>query len=95
MGVAAACAAKGSEDDTIPLNPKDDSGADGSGETTPGEDTAPLGPANDFPAEPIIDKAPASSASLFAPGSVGMDGPCLIEPTVPCNHCGYCQSHGF
>ena len=21
-------------------------------------------------------------------------GPCLIEPTVPCNHCGYCQSHG-
>jgi hypothetical protein len=22
------------------------------------------------------------------------DGPCLIEPTVPCNHCGYCQSHG-
>ena len=22
------------------------------------------------------------------------DGPCLIEPGVPCNHCGYCQSHG-
>ncbi len=22
------------------------------------------------------------------------DGPCLIEPTVQCNHCGYCQSHG-
>ena len=21
-------------------------------------------------------------------------GPCLIEPTVACNHCGYCQSHG-
>ena len=21
-------------------------------------------------------------------------GPCLIEPTVPCTHCGYCQSHG-
>jgi hypothetical protein len=21
-------------------------------------------------------------------------GPCLIEPVVPCNHCGYCQSHG-
>jgi hypothetical protein len=21
-------------------------------------------------------------------------GPCLIEPTVSCNHCGYCQSHG-
>jgi hypothetical protein len=21
-------------------------------------------------------------------------GPCLIEPDVRCNHCGYCQSHG-
>lgn len=21
-------------------------------------------------------------------------GPCLIEPAVPCNHCGYCQSYG-
>jgi hypothetical protein len=21
-------------------------------------------------------------------------GPCIIEPTVQCNHCGYCQSHG-
>jgi hypothetical protein len=22
------------------------------------------------------------------------DGPCLIEPGVQCNHCGYCESHG-
>jgi hypothetical protein len=22
-------------------------------------------------------------------------GPCLIEPAVPCNHCGYCESHGY
>jgi hypothetical protein len=22
------------------------------------------------------------------------DGPCLIEPAVQCNHCGFCQSHG-
>jgi hypothetical protein len=22
------------------------------------------------------------------------DGPCIIEPAVRCNHCGYCQSHG-
>jgi hypothetical protein len=33
------------------------------------------------------------------PGPSGIDpgrgaGPCLIEPAVPCNHCGYCQSHG-
>jgi hypothetical protein len=23
------------------------------------------------------------------------DGPCLIEPAVRCNHCGYCQSQGY
>jgi len=22
------------------------------------------------------------------------DGPCVIEPGVQCNHCGYCLSHG-
>jgi hypothetical protein len=22
------------------------------------------------------------------------DGACLIEPTVQCNHCGYCLSYG-
>lgn len=22
------------------------------------------------------------------------DGPCIIEPAVACNHCGYCQTHG-
>jgi hypothetical protein len=22
------------------------------------------------------------------------DGPCIIEPAVPCNHCGYCKSLG-
>ena len=22
------------------------------------------------------------------------DGACVIEPAVPCTHCGYCQSHG-
>lgn len=23
------------------------------------------------------------------------DGPCFIEPGVRCNHCGYCQVHGY
>ena len=27
------------------------------------------------------------------PGSES-DGACLIEPTVRCSHCGYCQSYG-
>jgi hypothetical protein len=27
-------------------------------------------------------------------GGAEADGPCLIEPAVKCNHCGFCLSHG-
>jgi hypothetical protein len=40
---------------------------------------------------------PAGHASfgLFVlPDGSTADGPCLIEPAVPCNHCGYCKSYG-
>ena len=40
---------------------------------------------------------PASHASfgLFVlPDGSADDGPCLIEPAVMCNHCGYCKSYG-
>jgi hypothetical protein len=37
---------------------------------------------------------PASHASHGRYVLPETDGPCLIEPTVQCNHCGYCQSHG-
>jgi len=30
---------------------------------------------------------------ILPAGSDG-DGPCLIEPAVMCNHCGYCKSYG-
>jgi hypothetical protein len=30
--------------------------------------------------------------NLMSGGDI--DGPCLIEPSVSCNHCGYCLSHG-
>ena len=33
-------------------------------------------------------------ASHFRYGLPESEGPCLIEPAVPCNSCGYCQSHG-
>jgi hypothetical protein len=33
----------------------------------------------------------ASHARYSLPPS---DGPCVIEPGVRCNHCGYCESHG-
>ena len=40
---------------------------------------------------PLILTGHASHYRYSLPES---DGPCLIEPTVQCNHCGYCQSHG-
>jgi hypothetical protein len=36
----------------------------------------------------------ASHASHFRYALPGSGGACLIEPSVQCNHCGYCQSHG-
>ena len=49
-------------------------------------------------AAPTTDPAgPIGHASFvrlpLARGGDG-DGACLIEPTVRCNHCGYCQSYG-
>jgi hypothetical protein len=31
---------------------------------------------------------------LSVPAGSEMDGPCLIEPAVTCNDCGYCKSMG-
>jgi len=36
---------------------------------------------------------PSHALLLVADGSEA-DGPCIIEPAVPCNHCGYCKSLG-
>jgi len=43
------------------------------------------------PEYPLAFSAHASHYRYALPES---GGPCLIEPAVPCNHCGYCQSHG-
>jgi hypothetical protein len=48
--------------------------------------------------EPVSD-APqllhlASHPSNYQYALPPSDGPCIIEPTVACNHCGYCQTHG-
>ena len=43
------------------------------------------------PAQPLTFAAHASHFRYTLPES---DGPCLIEPAVRCNHCGYCESHG-
>jgi predicted Zn-ribbon and HTH transcriptional regulator len=34
-------------------------------------------------------------ASHFRYSLSGSGGACLIEPAVTCNHCGYCESHGY
>ena len=40
----------------------------------------------------LLHMTPHPSAFQYAlPPS---DGPCIIEPGVACNHCGYCQTHG-
>jgi hypothetical protein len=51
------------------------------------------------PAAPVHPRtlAPAHHASHFlfmVPTGSDGDGPCVIEPAVPCNHCGYCRSYG-
>ena len=36
----------------------------------------------------------ASHALCAVPAGADGDGPCVIEPAVACNHCGYCRSYG-
>jgi len=36
----------------------------------------------------------SSHARFPLEGGVDTGGACLIEPSVECVHCGYCQSHG-
>lgn len=36
----------------------------------------------------------SSHAMFRLPDGASTDGPCVIEPGVACNHCGYCKSFG-
>jgi hypothetical protein len=42
----------------------------------------------------ILDMINPSHPSNYQYNLPPSDGPCIIEPGVPCNHCGYCQTHG-
>jgi hypothetical protein len=50
------------------------------------------------PAATVVDtvsvRAHMSHAQFVMPAAMDSDGPCLIEPAVPCNHCGFCKSYG-
>jgi hypothetical protein len=37
---------------------------------------------------------PSHALLILVRGGGDPDGACLIEPTVRCVHCGYCQSYG-
>jgi len=47
------------------------------------------------PSAPFAVIRQHASHALFAvPAGADADGPCVIEPAVACNHCGYCKSYG-
>jgi hypothetical protein len=43
---------------------------------------------------PAAPRFHPSHAVLAVLAGSEMDGPCIIEPAVMCNHCGYCKSMG-
>jgi hypothetical protein len=46
------------------------------------------------PAAPPPWRAHPSFGRFLVTTGTEQDGPCIIEPNVRCNHCGYCQSYG-
>ncbi|MBI4263892.1 MAG: hypothetical protein HY657_05935 [Acidobacteria bacterium] len=53
---------------------------------------SPAGPAAHAVA--VAPRLHASHGVFLLPSGADADGPCLIEPAVRCNHCGYCKSYG-
>jgi hypothetical protein len=51
-------------------------------------------PQESAPAIATLSRRHASHAMFLLPEGSETDGPCLIEPAVMCNHCGYCKSYG-
>lgn len=45
-------------------------------------------------ARPLPVARPHASHALLALPSVERGSPCVIEPEVACNQCGYCKSYG-
>jgi hypothetical protein len=50
-------------------------------------------PAASAAQDPPWRSHPSFGRFLVATGEAD-GGPCVIEPTVRCNHCGFCQSYG-
>ena len=63
----------------------------GSGSRVREESRVP-GPADDRRST-IDDRRRDVSHAVYL-SLVNIGGECVIEPSVPCNHCNYCKSHG-
>jgi len=59
---------------------------------TRGRGANPANPLN--PLNPLNAGVHASHATFPVASGADQEGPCIIEPAVPCNHCGYCKSLG-
>ena len=46
------------------------------------------------PVAPVVPAIEASHVMFALTTGADADGPCIIEPGVLCNHCGYCKSLG-
>ena len=57
---------------------------------------SPSGLANERPIQIHASHGVYAIARNDALGASGDpdNGPCIIEPSVPCTHCNYCKSHG-
>jgi hypothetical protein len=42
----------------------------------------------------LLFSHPSHILLKVVPGSEAEDGMCVIEPSVRCTHCGFCQSYG-
>ena len=60
--------------------------AAGAGRTAPGRRRRPCPCA--------VAACPRATRCSSLPAGMDTDGPCMIEPAVACNHCGYCKSYG-
>ena len=41
-----------------------------------------------------LHQSHSSHLTFEVPSGADAEGPCIIEPAVTCNHCGYCKSMG-
>ena len=48
----------------------------------------------DAPPQGVMVRRHPSHGLFMLPVGADAEGPCIIEPTVSCTHCGYCQSYG-